>query len=410
MRTLLVFALLAAAPASGWEVKKDSTGTPVKWAREARFVVDAQLADRLGDPGAFGAVARAVEAINAASPGLRVRVEAGVTGGVGFDPSFGATNRSEIVAPEQWEFDASAIAVTVVTLNVKRHEIIDADIAFNATHRRFKVLPEQSRPGGSHDDIQNTLTHELGHAVGLAHSPGMPHAVMYPGARKGEVSKRALSEDDVAGLQYLYGQPEDAPTEALSAEELAYGCAATGGGPTGALVLVLAALLGCLSRRPRRGAARIRVTVGTAGTRGAVLALCAGASAAHATEAPPLERAAVVATGEVVSRRTLPLTQGEFMLTTELEVRVRECVKGDCPGTLRVRVPGGRAGDLEQIIAHQPVPKEGEVLAVAVISGRRNARLWRLDEPVALVSFARALADSGLSAGLTRPVSVPTPR
>lgn len=53
-------------------------------------------------------------------------------------------------------------------------------------------------------DLQSTVTHELGHAVGLAHSD-VEAATMHLGATTGESAKRSLDLDDVLGLRALYG-------------------------------------------------------------------------------------------------------------------------------------------------------------------------------------------------------------
>lgn len=51
-------------------------------------------------------------------------------------------------------------------------------------------------------------THELGHSLGLAHSSD-PNAVMYP--TYGEVYSKdfKLSQDDINGIQKLYGNIYD---------------------------------------------------------------------------------------------------------------------------------------------------------------------------------------------------------
>jgi Carboxypeptidase regulatory-like domain/Matrixin len=53
-------------------------------------------------------------------------------------------------------------------------------------------------------DIQDMLTHELGHALGLEHSP-IAAATMYPFGVPGQTSARSLETDDLAGLRALYG-------------------------------------------------------------------------------------------------------------------------------------------------------------------------------------------------------------
>lgn len=56
---------------------------------------------------------------------------------------------------------------------------------------------------GSGVDLFSVALHELGHALGLGHST-QPGAVMYPYYRQ----TAALTEDDIAGVQALYGPPE----------------------------------------------------------------------------------------------------------------------------------------------------------------------------------------------------------
>jgi hypothetical protein len=102
-------------------------------------------------------------------------------------------------------------------------------------------------------DLQNTVTHEAGHFVGLAHPcddagtpscdaplppwESVPYAerTMYPSTTLGETTKRSLSEDDVAGVRAAYPGPS--------------GCGQAGGTP-GVLAAILAALA-ALARRPR---------------------------------------------------------------------------------------------------------------------------------------------------------------
>lgn len=59
-------------------------------------------------------------------------------------------------------------------------------------------------------DVQDLLTHELGHSLGLEHSP-IATATMFPFGVVGQTSARSLETDDLAGLRALYGgdpQPE----------------------------------------------------------------------------------------------------------------------------------------------------------------------------------------------------------
>ncbi len=113
--------------------------------------------------------------------------------------------------------------------------ILDADIELNDVNYTFTIDPANAvaRPGTELADLENTLTHELGHVQGLAHTcwdhitatppldnlgnpipdcndPNLPASVtdttMYPYASMpGETSKRNLSPDDVSGVCDVYG-------------------------------------------------------------------------------------------------------------------------------------------------------------------------------------------------------------
>jgi hypothetical protein len=110
-------------------------------------------------------------------------------------------------------------------------------------------------------DLQNTLTHEAGHFLGLAHpcradvpptdpqscsrpTPGnvpFGQRTMSPTTQPGETQKRTLSSDDVAGVCAIYPEPSG-------------GCGCGGGGGLGSASLVLLVL----ALRPRRRHATTR--------------------------------------------------------------------------------------------------------------------------------------------------------
>jgi hypothetical protein len=55
-------------------------------------------------------------------------------------------------------------------------------------------------------DIQGTIAHEYGHALGLGHS-SVPGSTMYGAAVGNGVSARSIEADDIAGIQAVYGTP-----------------------------------------------------------------------------------------------------------------------------------------------------------------------------------------------------------
>lgn len=173
--------------------------------------------------------------------------------------------------------DRSTVALTTVLYDPETGRIFDADLEVNgwdgtgdgtaltnatsSAPRGFYFtcadpagLPACTRYGedGCYAfDLRNTVTHEAGHFVGLAHpcgDAGTPQCdallppgetvayaqrTMYPATAAGETTKRSLSLDDVAGVCAIY--PPDG------------GCGCGAGGAPGAL----AALLAALALRPR---------------------------------------------------------------------------------------------------------------------------------------------------------------
>jgi hypothetical protein len=84
-----------------------------------------------------------------------------------------------------------------------RLAITEADVIFNSQS------PFATGGASGARDIQDMLTHELGHVLGLEHSP-IAAATMYPFGVAGQSSARTLETDDLAGLRALYGEPDPA--------------------------------------------------------------------------------------------------------------------------------------------------------------------------------------------------------
>lgn len=66
--------------------------------------------------------------------------------------------------------------------------------------------------GGSFD-VQNVISHEAGHVMGLGHVSGAANGclAMYPFAGPGETQKRTPGLGDKLGMNALYGQPDTSP-------------------------------------------------------------------------------------------------------------------------------------------------------------------------------------------------------
>lgn len=144
------------------------------------------------------------------------------------------------------------LALTVLVYNVQTGEILDADMDLNGVNFEWTVAdgPEQVIT-----DVQNVVTHEVGHVLGLGHSDVFD-ATMQAEQPPGEISKRDLHEDDIAGLCAIYpfgrptslgtGQPLP-PLELIGQSGCSSRSAPARGGAAGALVVL--ALLAWIGRR-----------------------------------------------------------------------------------------------------------------------------------------------------------------
>jgi hypothetical protein len=158
-----------------------------------------------------------------------------------------------------WDHQAAAIAITTTTYDPQSGRILDADVELNTPAFVFTTVdpptPICVQPNLNQSciatDVQNTLTHEIGHMLGLAHT-SYPGSTMNATAMIGETSKRTL---DTGTASF----PCDAYKAGAVAQDcviisthdpeplgpLKTGCEASEG------LLVLPALLALLRRRRR---------------------------------------------------------------------------------------------------------------------------------------------------------------
>lgn len=137
-----------------------------------------------------------------------VQQKAGVT--VTAKSEFVYDERNEFVinalTREEWQalpsHNVNVIAVTLIWHNTRTGEILDVDMELNLGQGNFSdcgIVGQPCRSTGM-VDLQNTVTHEAGHVLGLGHSK-VPGATMeaQTSSNLAEVSKRSLEADDRAG-------------------------------------------------------------------------------------------------------------------------------------------------------------------------------------------------------------------
>jgi hypothetical protein len=155
--------------------------------------------------------------------------------------------------------------------------VIDADIEINAVDHTITLDPSMGkpRPGTTFADLENTLTHELGHVLGLAHTCNtgassdsqvdnlgrpvpncgdpnvtqeMIEATMYPTASADDISKRSVELDDAQGICDTYPNTEHYPLYT----QIDGGCAVTAHARTPTLAVIAVIAIAVFTRRRRR--------------------------------------------------------------------------------------------------------------------------------------------------------------
>ena len=117
-------------------------------------------------------------------------------------------------APIEIEGHGRDLAITITYSDERTGEILEADIVLNSRHEFERLDDEGSSPRDScrgedercHAgyDLENIVTHEVGHFWGLGEDHEERQATMFLCTSRCEVHKRTLEDSDVSGLDRLY--------------------------------------------------------------------------------------------------------------------------------------------------------------------------------------------------------------
>ncbi|MHB8873573.1 MAG: myxosortase-dependent metalloprotease, MXAN_2677/MXAN_2678 family [Myxococcaceae bacterium] len=154
-----------------------------------------------------------------------------------------------------WQWQRNTIALTTTTYERSSGRVYDADVEFNAFSFIFTTVDSPSCPAGGPfsqgcvaTDIQNTMTHEAGHVIGLDHT-ARAGSTMNPSAPTGETAKRVVDPGSKSFVCDVYPkglESRDCVINPMSSTlGQADGCGAAGGPPA---LLALAALLSLAGR------------------------------------------------------------------------------------------------------------------------------------------------------------------
>lgn len=163
-----------------------------------------------------------------------------------------------------WDYGDNTIAQTTTTYSLRTGAILDADIELNAARNSLggeflftTVSSPQCATNAQSEscvatDVQNTLTHEIGHTLGFDHVAS-PSSTMAATAPLGELSKRVIDPGTAQGFCDVYpaGAPvpscDDTAGQRLKISGATTGttfpgCSTAGSGPD-AMAMLLAALM-----------------------------------------------------------------------------------------------------------------------------------------------------------------------
>ena len=203
----LAFAVAAPGSASAYTFLQTPDGVPLRWQQSPVPYMIGPLSDDLPEDQQMDAIFAAFDAWEQV-PGVEMQFEfVGTT-----DLATVGNDGTNVVffMKSGWPAGSAAIATTQ-TFAQTTGEIVGFDLPINDAAYFFTAEDDASK---SQTDLQNALTHEVGHILGLDHSLD-PEATMYAVTSRGDLEKRSLASDDEQGAQFLYAdgvvQADDDP-------------------------------------------------------------------------------------------------------------------------------------------------------------------------------------------------------
>lgn len=249
----LAFVLASAVPADAFLLVSTESGVPAHWEQQCiPWKLNELVSEDLGLEDTHEALRLATEAWEGVEQSFLRFSDHGLTTSRSVGVPDGLEDNIILWHEEGgWPYALRVVGLTSLTFDTDTGQIVDADIEMNGDDYEFAI-------DGDPDayDAQQSLTHEVGHLLGLDHSMD-EDAVMFADSLPGEVHKRVLHKDDEDGLSTSH--PKGAPPSKDGCTTQPYtptpapsgGCAGSGP-PMGDVWLVLVAWVACLGRR-RRG-------------------------------------------------------------------------------------------------------------------------------------------------------------
>ncbi|MCA9669999.1 MAG: hypothetical protein KC503_30595 [Myxococcales bacterium] len=219
----------------------NESGTRLRWMRSNCVVLRANSAGSadVSDGSEFTAIQKSVEdwhKVIASCSYIRFQLEApAASATIGFDRE-GPNENAIVFVESNWPHEDVAAGITTVFFvdnkdSAQDGRILDADVELNGQIFTFGTIASKSLT-----DVENTLTHELGHVLGLDHpcddgtrspvpkdhtgatiprcntpavSAAIRESTMYNFANLGETKKRTPEDDDILGICETYPAAND---------------------------------------------------------------------------------------------------------------------------------------------------------------------------------------------------------
>ncbi len=226
MNLLALTVLMTTPQADAWEVLTNDAGMELRWhTMPITYRINPSNGQGLSELAVTTAIEDAIGEWEAVDDAYITFDNLGTTSQYGTE--YGDDNL--IYFEEDWAYDRDLLALTANWSDSSTGQILGFDIRINSEDHLWTVSEEPDR-----DDIQNMITHELGHALGLDHTEVDTTATMYGSAVSGETTKRELKWDDQAGANYLYGDGD------LTSGPFACSASGASGAPAWLALLALA--------------------------------------------------------------------------------------------------------------------------------------------------------------------------